>query len=52
MSGYGTDEGFTAWLTANGYTLAEGAPAKAVLRERGSAYVDGLFLKRSACQVR
>lgn len=43
MAGYGTDDGFTAWLTANGYTLAVSAPSKAVLRERGSVYIDGAY---------
>lgn len=43
MAGYGTDEGFTAWLTANGYTLPVTAPSKAVLREKGSAYIDGTY---------
>jgi len=43
MAGYGTDQGFTDWLAANGYTLAVGAPSAAVLRERGSAYIDGAY---------
>lgn len=43
MAGYGTDQGFTDWLTANGLTLAAGAPAVSVLRERGSAYLDGAY---------
>ncbi len=42
MAGYGDDSGFTAFLTANGYTLPVGAPTPAVLRQRGSAYIDGL----------
>lgn len=41
MASYGTDEGFTDWLAVQGYTLPEGAPSPAVLRARGSAYVDG-----------
>ena len=40
---YGDDNGLTAWLDANGYTLPAGAPAPAVLRQRGSAYIDGLY---------
>jgi len=40
---YGDDSGLTAWLAANGYTLPAGAPAPAVLRQRGSAYIDGLY---------
>lgn len=43
MAGYGDDAGFSDWLTANGYTLPDGAPAPAVLRERGSAYLDGTY---------
>ena len=43
MAGYGDDAGFTAWLDVNGYTLPEGAPSAAVLRQRGAAYVDGLY---------
>lgn len=41
MASYGTDEGFTTWLDEQGYTLPDGAPSPAVLRARGSAYVDG-----------
>jgi hypothetical protein len=37
---YGTDDGFTAWLEANGHTLPANAPTPAILRARGSAYVD------------
>lgn len=38
---YGTDAGLEAWLAANGYALPDTAPSLAVLRARGSAYVDG-----------
>lgn len=41
MASYGTDEGFTTWLAEQGYVLPAGAPTAAVLRARGSAYVDG-----------
>jgi hypothetical protein len=41
MAAYGTDDGFTAWLAAQGHTLPVGAPTSAVLRARASAYVDG-----------
>lgn len=41
MAAYGTDQGFTDWLAEQGYVLPEDAPAPAVLRARGSAYVDG-----------
>jgi len=43
MAGYGDDSGFAAWLSENGYTLPEDAPAAAVLRQRGSVYVDGQY---------
>lgn len=39
-SSYGTDEGFQAWLAVQGYVLPAGAPSSAILRARGSAYVD------------
>lgn len=41
MAAYGSDDGFTAWLDEQGYTLPDGAPSAAVLRARGSSYVDG-----------
>lgn len=40
MASYGTDEGFAAWLAEQGYSLPGTAPTPAVLRTRGSAYVD------------
>lgn len=43
MAGYGDDAGFAAWLTENGHVLPGGAPAPAILRQRGSAYVDGQY---------
>jgi hypothetical protein len=43
MAGYGDDTAFSAWLTANGYTLPVGAPTAAVLRQRGSVYLDGTY---------
>lgn len=46
MAGYGTDDGFTTWLSANGYTLPDGAPTAAVLCERGSAYIDASYGSR------
>lgn len=47
MAGYGDDDGLTEWLTANGYSLPDGAPSAAVLRQRGSAYVDGVYGPRA-----
>lgn len=46
MAGYGDDSGFSAWLTENGYTLPEGAPSPAVLRNRGSQYIDAVYGSR------
>lgn len=46
MAGYGTDEAFTAWLTLNGFALPEGAPVPAILRQRASDYLDGLYEAR------
>ncbi|CAN7169527.1 DnaT-like ssDNA-binding protein [Brevundimonas sp. LjRoot202] len=43
MAGYGDDSGFTDWLADNGHTLPDGALSSAVLRQRGSVYVDGLY---------
>jgi hypothetical protein len=46
MAGYGDDAGFTAWLADNGYTLPEGSPSPAVLRNRGSQYIDAVYGSR------
>lgn len=43
MAGYGSDQGFTDWREANGLTLPAGAPEVAVLRQRGSTYIDGTY---------
>lgn len=43
MSGYGDDAGFAARLTALGRTLPGTAASPAVLREIGSAYIDGTY---------
>jgi hypothetical protein len=43
MAGYGTDELFDTFLTDNGLTVPESAPDAAVLRQRGSDYIDGLY---------
>lgn len=51
MPGYGDDSAFQAWLTANGLTLPVGAPSPAVLRLRGSAYVDGTYGPRLTCSA-
>lgn len=46
MAGYGTDGGFDAWLLANGFVLPDGSPESAILRERGSNYIDGTYGSR------
>lgn len=38
---YGDDAGFEAWLETMGYVLPGTAPTPAILRARGSLYVDG-----------
>lgn len=43
MAGYGGDSAFNAWVAENGFTVPGGAPAVAVLRQRGSAYLDGTY---------
>lgn len=43
MAGYGDDAGFTTWLAANGLTLPDDSPTEAVLRERGSVYIDATY---------
>lgn len=52
MAGYGDDAGLTAWLADNGLTLPGDAPASAVLRQRGSAYVDSTYGDRLRCSDR
>lgn len=51
MAGYGTDGEFSTWLTDNGLTLPVGAPALAVLRNRGSDYVDATYGHRLRCSI-
>lgn len=46
MAGYGTDQLFEQWLTANGHTLPVSAPSPAILRLRASNYIDGLYEAR------
>ena len=43
MAGYGDDAGFEAWLIDNGHAVPEGVVPVAALRQRGSAYIDGLY---------
>ena len=47
MAGYGDDTAFGDWLDANGYELPVSAPEPAILRQRGSVYVDGLYGPRA-----
>lgn len=48
MASYGTTDGFTAWLTAQGHTLPGTAPTAAVLLQRASEYVDATYGDRFA----
>ena len=50
MAGYGDDAKFNAWMASNGYSLPDGGFAVAVLRQRGSAYIDGLYGSRFSGQ--
>lgn len=52
MAGYGTDQGFTEWVAAQGLTLPADAQPVAVLRAIGSAYVDGAYEGRLQCSRR
>jgi hypothetical protein len=51
MAGYGTEDTFQTWLDDNGYTLPANAPAVAVLRNRGSQYIDAVYGSRFAGSV-
>lgn len=46
MAGYGDDAGLTAWLAESGHALPVGAPTPAILRQRASDYLDGLYEAR------
>lgn len=46
MLSYGSDQGFADWMMANGYMLPGGAPTAAVLRQRGSTYIDAAYGSR------
>lgn len=52
MAFYGTEQGFTDWLDAQGLTLPEDAQPVAVLRAIGSAYVDAAYGYRLTCSRR
>ena len=43
---YGSDSDFNAWMASMGYTLPSGSLAPAVLRFRGSMYIDGTYGNR------
>lgn len=49
---YGTDQEFTAWLSAQGLTLPAASPAVAVLRQLGSSYIDAAYEWRLQCSRR
>jgi hypothetical protein len=40
---YGDDAGFETWMETMGYVLPSGAPDIAILRARGSAYIDATY---------
>lgn len=43
MAGYGTDDLFAAWVVETGHEVPADAPAPAILRQRASDYIDGLY---------
>lgn len=49
---YGTDEGFTEWLAAQGLELPVDAPPVATLRQVGSSYVDSAYEHMLQCSRR
>lgn len=49
---YGTDQGFTDYLAAQGLTLPDDAPDPAVLRQLGSSYVDTAYGYKLTCSRR
>ena len=51
MAGYGDDTGFAAYLAAAGLTLPPTAPMPAVLRQRGSDYLDATYAARLQCSA-
>jgi len=51
MAGYGDDTGFAAWLADAGLTLPVGSPLPAVLRQRGSDYLDATYAARLDCSA-
>ena len=51
MAGYGDDTGFAAWLADAGLSLPVGAPLPAVLRQRGSDYLDATYGARLMCSA-
>jgi hypothetical protein len=48
---YGSDNDFNTWLATMGLSLPVGAPAPAVLRAVGSAYLDAMYGARYSGQV-
>lgn len=51
MAGYGDDKGFAAYLADAGLSLPVGAPLPAVLRQRGSDYLDATYAARLDCSA-
>ena len=51
MAGYGSDLGFLEYLSDAGLTLPVGAPTPAVLRQRGSDYLDATYAARLQCSA-
>lgn len=52
MAAYGDDAGFAAWLADNGFVLPIDAPTAAVLRQRGSSYLDATYAPKLWCSAK
>lgn len=51
MAGYGDDAAFATYLAGQGLTLPTGAPTAAVLRQRGSDYLDATYGPLLVCSA-
>jgi hypothetical protein len=51
MAGYGNDTDFASWLAGAGHALPPSAPTPAVLRQRGSDYLDAAYGPRLLCST-
>lgn len=52
MAGYGTDQGLTDWLSAQGLALPANSATNEILRQVGSSYVDAAYGHMLLCSRR